>query len=131
MSKATQMLFILSIIMAGLFIAGISGSGGNLLSIIQHPSTFLTSGIFAQIEAMLLLFGTIAGVVVGLVFPIKLEQIVTAAVTITLIEFGLECMHVFSILQQTSLTLALVIAGPVELLVLLTMLEWWRSGGTS
>lgn len=130
MGRLTTMILIMSGIMLLFYFLGLIQNTitSSILNFLLNPETFNTSPLWikivAGVEGIVGLFTTIVGLVQ------KNDLIVSIPVALFLLNLIFDFLSLFTVLYAASTILAVMIFGPLTLVYILTVYEWWRGIST-
>jgi hypothetical protein len=130
LAKFTNYMFLIAgVLILGYFFGLYDGGAvSGLLDMLLNPAGFQSS---EYVLVILTGMGVVAGIVGGVVAPLlRLNfnpDIVTAAgVAIMLMVFAWDLSQMFTIIYNSSKTIALLVMSPLIWVYILSVLEWWR-----
>jgi hypothetical protein len=95
-----------------------------LLDLVLNPQNLQTSELYTQIRlaiAAVALVGISIGIIIG-----KADQAVVAGVALYLLTLGMDFVALFTVVNAAAPVFAVLLCGPLLIMYLFTVVEWWR-----
>lgn len=127
MSRTSTLIFMMTGAMLVFHYLGFLPGGstpGLLLDLVLNPQNLLTSELYTQIRlaiAAVALVGISIGFILG-----KADQAIVAGMALYLLGLGMDIVGLFTVINAYTPVFATLVCGPLLVLYLFTVVEWWR-----
>lgn len=104
-----------------------------LLNMALSPEEISLSNLLGDLSFISKIAASLAGVAIGVAILAGLYQrpdiAIFAGIVALLVTFGADFLSVFNRLREVNPYIAILVFGPIMILYMLTVIEWWRGMG--